>query len=65
MLMPKKTKYRKVQKGRKRGLSKGARTVEFGQFALQAVEPAWITAQQIESMRVALSRNLKKVGVYI
>ena len=63
MLMPKKTKYRKVQKGRKRGLSKGARTVEFGQFALQAVEPAWITAQQIESMRVALSRNLKKVGV--
>jgi large subunit ribosomal protein L16 len=62
MLMPKKIKYRKVQKGRKGGLSKGARTVFFGEYGLQAVEPAWVTAQQIEAIRVAVSRKLKKVG---
>jgi len=62
MLMPKKVKYRKVQRGRRKGLSKGARTIEFGEYGLRAEEPAWITARQIESMRVALSRHLKKVG---
>lgn len=62
MLMPKKLKYRKVQKGRKRGLSKGSRTVEFGEYGLQAVEAAWLTAQQIEAVRVTISRKLKKVG---
>lgn len=62
MLMPKKIKYRKVQKGRKGGISKGARTVEFGEYGLQAVEPAWVTAQQIEACRVTMSRKLKKVG---
>lgn len=62
MLMPRKTKYRKIQKGRMRGLSKGARTVAFGEYGLQAVEPCWMSAQQIESMRVTISRNLKKVG---
>ena len=62
MLMPKKTKYRKVQRGKRRGVSKGARTVAFGEYGLQAVEPAWLTAQQIESMRIAISRKLKKVG---
>lgn len=62
MLMPKKIKYRKVQKGRKGGLSKGARDVAFGDYGLQAVEAAWITAQQIESCRVTMSRKLKKVG---
>lgn len=62
MLMPKKIKYRKVQKGRKDGLSKGAKTVEFGEYGLQAVEPSWVTAQQIEAVRVSLSRKLKKVG---
>ena len=45
-----------------KGLSKGARTVHFGEFGLQSMEPAWLTSQQIEAMRVALSRNLKKVG---
>ncbi len=60
--MPKKIKYRKVQKGRKRGLSKGARTIEFGEYGLQAVEAAWLTAQQIEAVRVTISRKLKKVG---
>lgn len=61
--MPKKTKFRKVQRGTMKGRSKGARTLEFGEYGLQAVEPAWVTAQQIESMRIAISRNLKKVGV--
>lgn len=61
-LMPKKIKYRKVQKGRKRGISKGARDVTFGEYGLQAVEPAWLTAAQIEAARVTMSRKLKKVG---
>ena len=60
--MPKKTKYRKVQRGRMKGLSKGAREVAFGEYGLQAIEPAWMTARQIEAMRVTLSRHLKKVG---
>ena len=64
MLMPKKIKYRKVQRGRRKGLSKGALTIEFGEYGLRAVEPAWVTARQIESMRVALSRHLKKVGKF-
>lgn len=62
MLMPKKVKYRKVQKGRKTGRSKGARELEFGDYGLQAVEPCWLTAQQIEAVRVTISRKLKKVG---
>lgn len=62
MLMPKKTKFRKVQRGRMKGLSKGARSVTFGKYGLQATEPAWLSARQIESMRVALSRHMKKVG---
>src|SRR5579872_4817628 len=62
MLMPKKTKFRKVQKGRLKGLSKGARTVFFGEYGLEAIEPSRVSAQQIEAMRVTLSRHLKKVG---
>lgn len=62
--MPKKTKFRKVQRGRRKGRSKGARTIAFGEYGLQAMEPVWLTAQQIEAMRVALSRNLKKVGSF-
>lgn len=64
MLMPKKTKYRRVQRGRMKGLSKGARDVFFGEYGLQAVEPTWLTSQQIEAMRVSLSRKLKKVGSF-
>lgn len=64
MLMPKKIKFRKVQRGNMRGRSKGARTVAFGEYGLQAVEPIWLTAAQIEAMRVALSRRLKKVGSF-
>src|SRR6266478_7965559 len=62
MLMPKKTKFRKVQKGRLKGLSKGARTVYFGEYGLEAVEPSRVSAQQIEAMRVTLSRHLRKAG---
>lgn len=64
MLMPKKVKYRKVQRGRMTGRSKGARTVEFGEFGLQALEPVYLTSAQIEAMRVALSRRLKKAGKF-
>jgi large subunit ribosomal protein L16 len=60
--MPKKTKYRKVQRGTRAGRSKGARDVTFGEYGLQAIEPAWVTAQQIEAIRVTMSRKLKKVG---
>lgn len=62
MLMPKKTKYRKVQKGRMKGQSKGARTIAFGDYGLVAVEPAWVTARQIEAIRISINRRLKKVG---
>jgi large subunit ribosomal protein L16 len=62
MLMPKKIKFRKVQKGRIKGLSKGARTVYFGEYGLEAVEPSRVSAQQIEAMRVTLSRHLRKIG---
>lgn len=62
MLMPKKIKFRKVQRGTRVGRSKGAREVFFGEYGLQALEPAWLTAQQIEAIRVTISRKLKKVG---
>ena len=62
MLMPKKTKYRKAQRGRMKGRSKGARFVAFEEYGLQAIEPGWLTAQQIEAMRITISRKLKKVG---
>ena len=62
MLMPKKVKYRKVQRGTMKGRSKGARTVLFGDFGLQAVEPCWLTAKQIEAIRVTMARKLKKAG---
>ena len=62
MLMPKKTKYRKIQKGRIRGKAKGARTVAFGEYGLVAVESGRITARQIEAIRVTMGRKLKKAG---
>ncbi len=62
MLMPKKTKYRKVQRGTMKGRSKGARSIAFGEYGLQAVEPGWLSAQQIEAVRVSMARKLKKVG---
>ena len=62
MLMPKKTKYRKIQKGRIRGLAKGATTLAFGDYGLVAVEPGRISARQIEAVRVTINRKLKKGG---
>lgn len=62
--MPKKVKFRKSHRGRMTGISKGARTVEFGEFGLEAVEPVWLTAQQIESVRVTVARRIKKVGKF-
>ena len=64
MLMPKKTKYRKMQRGNMAGLSKGARTLAYGDYGLVAVEPSWVTARQIEAMRVSIARKIKKVGKF-
>lgn len=64
MLMPKKTTWRKMQRGTRAGLSKGARTVHFGLYGLEALTPAWLTAQQIEAMRVTVTRRLKKGGKF-
>ena len=62
MLMPKRTKYRKMQTGRMKGKAKGGTRVTFGEFGLQAQEPGWITARQIESARVAMTRHIKRGG---
>lgn len=62
MLMPSKTKFRKAQRGTMKGRSKGATDVHFGEFGLQAVSPAWVTTQQIEAARMAISRHLGKEG---
>ncbi|MQP63985.1 50S ribosomal protein L16 [Niveispirillum sp. SYP-B3756] len=62
MLSPKRTKYRKAHKGRIHGASKGGTTLNFGAFGLKAVEPARITARQIESARRAITRHLRRQG---
>jgi len=62
MLFPKKTKYRKQQKGRMRGKESRGNTLEFGSYGIQAVEGAWITANQIESARVAITRYMRRKG---
>jgi large subunit ribosomal protein L16 len=62
MLMPRKFKHRKVQRGRMKGRSKGGTKVHFGDYGLQALEPCWVTARQIESARVAITRHVKRSG---
>jgi large subunit ribosomal protein L16 len=62
MLMPKKVKYRKQQRGRMRGLAWRGSTVSFGDYALVALEPCWLTDRQIEAARVALARGIKRGG---
>lgn len=62
MLSPKKTKYRKMHKGRIHGNAKGGYTLNFGQFGLKALEPERVTARQIEAARRAISRHVKRVG---
>jgi len=60
MLMPKKVKYRKMQKGRMNGKAYRGSKVSFGEFGLKAMEPGWITNRQIESARVAINRHAKR-----
>jgi large subunit ribosomal protein L16 len=62
MLMPKKVKFRKQHRGRRAGMSKGGDYIAFGDFGLQALEPAWVTARQIEAGRIAISRHVKRGG---
>jgi large subunit ribosomal protein L16 len=62
MLMPKRTKYRKAQRGRRTGKAKGGFSVDFGEFGLKATEPAWMTNRQIEAARVAVTRHIKRGG---
>ncbi|MGC8916166.1 MAG: 50S ribosomal protein L16 [Thermoanaerobaculum sp.] len=62
MLMPKKVKFRKQQRGRRRGVASRGHTVAFGDFGLQALEPGWITARQIEAARIAMTRYVKRGG---
>lgn len=62
VLLPKRTKYRKVQKGQRSGLSKGGNFVHFGEYGMQVLDRGWITAQQIEACRVAINRYLNRRG---
>jgi large subunit ribosomal protein L16 len=62
MLMPKRVKFRKLQRGRMSGKATRGNTVAFGEFALQATECGWITARQIEAARVAMTRHVKRGG---
>jgi large subunit ribosomal protein L16 len=62
MLAPKRVKYRKRQKGRVRGKATSGQSVAFGQYGLQALQRAWITARQIEAARVAMTRHIKRGG---
>ncbi len=62
MLMPKRTKYRKMMRGRMTGKANRGNTVAFGEYALQALEPAWVSARQIEAGRRAITNYLKRGG---
>ena len=62
MLMPKRVKYRKQQRGRMRGKATRGAAVAFGEYGLQALEPAWVTNRQIEAARVAITRSIKRGG---
>ena len=62
MLMPKKVKFRKQQRGRRRGLATRGAKVSFGDFGLQALEAGWVTARQIEAARIAMTRKIKRGG---
>ena len=62
MLLPKRVKYRRVQRGRLKGVAHRGNTVSYGDFGLQALEPAWITSNQIEAARIAMTRYIKRGG---
>ena len=62
MLMPRKVKHRKQQRGRMTGMAKGGVDISFGDFGIQALEAGWITARQIEAARIAMTRHVKRGG---
>src|SRR6185369_8813276 len=62
MLAPKKVKHRKQHRGNRRGMAKGGTEIQFGDYGLIAMEPAWITNRQIESARVAITRHIRRGG---
>src|SRR6201993_1191534 len=62
MLMPRKVKHRKVQRGRLTGKARGGTVVPFGDYGIRALEPGWITARQIEAARIAMTRHVKRGG---
>lgn len=62
MLMPRKVRHRKQQRGRRTGNTKGGSAVTFGDYGIQAIEPAWVTARQIEAARVAMTRHVRRGG---
>lgn len=62
MLQPKRTKFRKVQKGRVKGLAHRGSSLAFGAFGVKALEPVWLTARQIEAARIAMTRAMKRQG---
>src|ERR1700722_8652529 len=62
VLMPRKVKHRKMQRGRLTGQAKGGTLVSFGDYGIQALEPGWITARQIEAARIAMTRHVKRGG---
>jgi len=62
LLMPKRVKYRKLQRGRMKGKAMRGNSLAFGEFALQATEPYWVTDRQIEAARIAINRHIKRGG---
>ena len=62
MLLPKKTKFRKVHRGRRRGAARGQTSVQFGDYGLKALDAGWITNRQIEAARIAMTRKIKRGG---
>lgn len=62
MLMPKRVKYRRQHRGRMKGKAKGGTEIQFGEYGLQALQAAWITSQQIEAARIAMTRYIKRGG---
>ncbi len=62
MLLPKRLKFRRYQRGRMKGKAKGGKEIAFGEYGLQALEPAWITNRQIEAARIAMTRYIKRGG---
>ena len=62
MLLPKKTKFRKHQRGRRRGEAKGQQNVQFGDYGLKAMEAAWLSNRQVEAARIAMTRKIKRGG---